>query len=536
MALLQENINIQKIGVSEFKDAVASIPASQSFYANDLLNSSQITKNIKYERNPSVYKDTNGILWLWYVRCRTLNSRTEGDVDGAYYDIYYQTSEDGGVTWNSPIQFVETLPATFSSREISWMQDNTGLYHLFISNGCSGSPSTDRLMHHFIWNSVSQIWTNMNPIVITGWASNPAQIGHAHVVYANSTFYMAFQQRSSNSVYCAKSSNGNTWTYVTVHAVTYLIPKILYVSPTELYIVSTSGSNINLAKSIDNGVTFTNANVITYSGSWDPMISKLPSGNLIIVWAPNVGSDGQQLMVSESVNGVTWSLPIRTLTDGKKFTYEWWDYWPFIYSDGVGTYIYYASERNMAEKNYLSSKIWILKYDLISYWKDLIISSFALGQGASAPDTINYLAAGGLKILGFDGSVTLEQLYGSHEMQHDYKEGSNIYFHVHWCATTANAGNVKWQLEYSWVNQNETAPVSTTISIIQAAGGTAWVHKLAEFPVISGQSKKIGSVIEFRIYRDPNDAADTYPNDAALKNIGIHYQDDLPGSRSRTAK
>jgi hypothetical protein len=95
---------------------------------------------------------------------------------------------------------------------------------------------------------------------------------------------------------------------------------------------------------------------------------------------------------------------------------------------------------------------------------------------------------------------------------------------------------VKWQLEYSWVNQNETAPVSTTISIIQAAGGTAWVHKLAEFPVISGQSKKIGSVIEFRIYRDPNDAADTYPNDAALKNIGIHYQDDLPGSRSRTAK
>ena len=169
-------------------------------------------------------------------------------------------------------------------------------------------------------------------------------------------------------------------------------------------------------------------------------------------------------------------------------------------------------------------------------YKDLIMSAFALGVGASAPDLVQFLAAGGLRCFGFDGNATPEQLYGTHELQHDYQEGTNILFHVHWAPTTANAGDVKWQLEYSWQNTDGTFGAATTISIVQAAGGTAWVHKLAAFAAITGTGFKIGSVVNFRLFRDPTDGSDTYVDDAGLLSIGIHYLSDTLGSSTALVK
>lgn len=166
-------------------------------------------------------------------------------------------------------------------------------------------------------------------------------------------------------------------------------------------------------------------------------------------------------------------------------------------------------------------------------YQDINFEALSLGTGASAPDLINVFGTGGIKGLGFDGNVTLEQVYGGGEMLHDYKEGTDISFHVHWMPTTNTAGDVKWNLEYSWYNAETDAeiPAPQTISVVQSSGGDDWKAHVIEFPTISGIGKKIGSHLKFRFYRNPSDGADTYPDDAVLDSIGVHYQVDSDGSR-----
>lgn len=169
-------------------------------------------------------------------------------------------------------------------------------------------------------------------------------------------------------------------------------------------------------------------------------------------------------------------------------------------------------------------------------WNDINHPASALALGASAPDSISILGSGGIKGLGFDGNATTERVHGSAEILHGYLEGSDIYFHVHWMPTTANAGNVKWQLEYSWQLVNGTFANPTTITATDSASGTPWHHQRAEFAAIDGTGKEINSALVFSLFRDPTDGADTYTDDAALIQVGIHYQIDVYGSRTIIAK
>lgn len=169
-------------------------------------------------------------------------------------------------------------------------------------------------------------------------------------------------------------------------------------------------------------------------------------------------------------------------------------------------------------------------------WNDLNLPGYTLGKGASAPDLVQFLAAGSINAYAFDGTVTAEQLYGSFELLHGWKQGTNIEVHLHWSPTTTNTGNVKWQLEYTWQNLDGTFGASTTIAVTTAAGGTAWSHNISKFADISGSGLRIGSAFVFRLFRDPTDASDTYAFDAALINVGIHYQIDTIGSKERYLK
>jgi hypothetical protein len=121
-------------------------------------------------------------------------------------------------------------------------------------------------------------------------------------------------------------------------------------------------------------------------------------------------------------------------------------------------------------------------------------------------------------------------------MQHDYKEWTDISFHLHRCPTTTTAGDVKRQLEYTRQNVNGTYAAPTIITVTTPAGWTAWVNKIVAFPTITGTGMLINSQIAFRIFRDPTDVADTYPDDAGLVQIGIHYECDTTWSRTIATK
>lgn len=166
-------------------------------------------------------------------------------------------------------------------------------------------------------------------------------------------------------------------------------------------------------------------------------------------------------------------------------------------------------------------------------WKDINVGGISLKQGATAPDPIN-LDTTSIQVYAFDGATLTEEASGAFELQHDYKEGTNIVPHIHWYTTDTGAGNVKWQLEY--YIKSGTSEYTGTTSVTTAATGTAWEEIRSDFPAITGTNFTIGMQIHFRLFRDPTDAADTYASDAALGTFGIHHEVDTVGSRQISTK
>lgn len=170
-------------------------------------------------------------------------------------------------------------------------------------------------------------------------------------------------------------------------------------------------------------------------------------------------------------------------------------------------------------------------------WDDVTVSVNLLAPGQTPADSIIFGLSGQARILGFDGVNTQESVEGTLQLPHKYKEGSNIRPHIHWTPTTAGTGNVKWFFEYYWINPNDTADnVPTTITAVASCSNEQWKHKLISFPEIVGTNKRVSSILIFRIYRNPADAADTYTADAGLISFDIHYQMDALGSKNELTK
>lgn len=167
-------------------------------------------------------------------------------------------------------------------------------------------------------------------------------------------------------------------------------------------------------------------------------------------------------------------------------------------------------------------------------WDDIIIPLVARA-GAGNPSFGAFNAAGNLLAFRFS-PTTVEQLYGTFEMPHTYKQESLLDIHVHWCPTTTGGGNVVWAMEYSIVNIDGTFPVNATITVTAAAGTTAWKHLYSDIAVVTGTGINLGAVCVFRLYRNASDGADTYAGDAALISFGVHIQHDTLGSRTELAK
>jgi hypothetical protein len=169
-------------------------------------------------------------------------------------------------------------------------------------------------------------------------------------------------------------------------------------------------------------------------------------------------------------------------------------------------------------------------------WEDLRFPSNALAQGATPADPIVYGPSGAVRIRGFDGAQTTESLDFQAQMPHAWAEGTDLEPHIHWCPTTADAGNVIWRLDYYWLNVNGTIPALTQIDTgAVAASGTAWQHLLAELPTIAGAGHLLSSMLMCRIWREPT-GSDTYPADAGLLEIDFHYRIDSAGSRQEFTK
>jgi len=172
-------------------------------------------------------------------------------------------------------------------------------------------------------------------------------------------------------------------------------------------------------------------------------------------------------------------------------------------------------------------------------WNDANVGAVNLTLPASGqPDEDEFVDEGGS-----DTGITTwayaigEKSSGSIEIPHDYKEGSDIYFHIHWQGIAAPAGgtdNVNWQLTYTVGQINETLDAATTITK-EIAIDTQYDFKLSDFAAITGTNFNIGDQFLFTIERIAA-SADDYAGDCLVATVGLHYECDTVGSRQITTK
>jgi hypothetical protein len=332
----------------------------------------RITTHQRYERNPCVFKDSNGKTWLFYARSQDINDRSGADVDNVPYNIYYQTSTDDGKTWTDPVLFGNEIPAGHYQREFGLVEPQAGHLWLFVGSGDSGDY---RGLHYYKSIDGGANWSGATKVLLATTSDDPnnvlggTRMGHIDVKFFGGKFYLVYQASGGSAVYFSRSDDGATWIApVQIYASGQMVPKMC-VTAGKIYVVSSLGASgeIHLATSVDDGDTWTPAGYVCGSQSawtdWDPVIAKLPSGKLMIVWAPNVGSDGQQLRAVFSVDdGVNWSAD-DLLTMGYNAEEEWWDYWPQVVIDDSAFFIYYTSEKDYLGKEKVGADIWRIRYD-----------------------------------------------------------------------------------------------------------------------------------------------------------------------------
>lgn len=162
-------------------------------------------------------------------------------------------------------------------------------------------------------------------------------------------------------------------------------------------------------------------------------------------------------------------------------------------------------------------------------WDDIIILPSNLRPSGTTPPSWTVFQ-GGIYALAFTNAQS-DEVYGSFELPHDYKEGTALHPHIHWAPSTNNNGRCDWTFEYTAQNMNSGAfPVNdTSITYQQVGGGIALAHQfISASAAIPGAGRKIGDVVVFRLARPTGDG---FTGDAFLLSFGVHYEIDTMGSR-----
>jgi hypothetical protein len=173
----------------------------------------------------------------------------------------------------------------------------------------------------------------------------------------------------------------------------------------------------------------------------------------------------------------------------------------------------------------------------VEQWNDANVGTLQLGSGGTAPGKVEWLnSAGGttgIYTIGFDIN---DQVSGSIEIPHDYKEGTDIYFHIHGGIINAPSGTdyIKFNLIYSVTSDDDLFPAATTISK-EIAVTTQYTCYALHFAAITGTNYDIGDQFNFTLQR-VTAAGAAFAGEYLSMTVGLHYQSNTLGSRTIGAK
>lgn len=174
-------------------------------------------------------------------------------------------------------------------------------------------------------------------------------------------------------------------------------------------------------------------------------------------------------------------------------------------------------------------------------WEDLRFPAEAL-KAAGVKDPAYSTCVGGLRAYYFS-HTTQEEVYTAVQMPHAW-DGSAIYPHVHWLASTGSAtiaDSPLWAIEYSWANLGSTFPAAATVyasTHYPAAAVVSKRHVLTSFDPIQPTTSQNGlsSMLLIRLYRDCTVAADDFEHGVFMCEFDLHYRIDMVGSRQELSK
>lgn len=174
-------------------------------------------------------------------------------------------------------------------------------------------------------------------------------------------------------------------------------------------------------------------------------------------------------------------------------------------------------------------------------WDDLRV---VLDNGTDAAQLGYLTGSSGPQIWHFRDNGTVEAMSFTVQLPHSWKEGTTIFPHLHWVPKASKTGDVEWNFEYTWANYDpvtpQVFPAITTSTVVSTGPFTANSHKITALTSanagISGTGKKISSVLICRIWRNSNNASDTYNDYAGVLFIDFHIQIDGWGSREEYIK
>lgn len=168
-------------------------------------------------------------------------------------------------------------------------------------------------------------------------------------------------------------------------------------------------------------------------------------------------------------------------------------------------------------------------------WKDNVADlTLAKSVGAGAPSYIplngsNYL------IPDMTGSP-IRRLQIAFHTNHDIKQGSYAWPHVHWTTNGNNSGTVTWRLSHQRALGHDQAnfPVASNIDIAQTvAPAAAWRHFIAEGTVAGTQALQLVEPDEL-IVMTLELLSNTIPTDAICGlYVDLHYESERDGTKNK---
>jgi hypothetical protein len=170
----------------------------------------------------------------------------------------------------------------------------------------------------------------------------------------------------------------------------------------------------------------------------------------------------------------------------------------------------------------------------IPVYQDANVGALVLRTGGTAPGVVQIVdeagANTGIYAVGFAEG---EQGSGAIEIPHDYKQGTDLIFHVHWGANDAptDTDQVEWELTYTLSREGTTLNPVAVITTNDIAYDTQYEWMRSDFPTITGTNFLIGDQFLFTLKRIAA-AGDAFAGETLVATIGFHYQVDTLGSRA----